>query len=179
MAERATVARPYAKAAFAHARDKNALDAWSGWLGTAAAVVSSDEYKSFEGSPGVSRAQLRDLIESVCGNAIDANGRALLELLVENDRLDYLPEIAAHFDELKAGHQNVADVEVVSAAELNDAQRERLAGALRARLRRDVRLHCSVDPSLIGGAVVRSGDLLIDGSLINKLQRLDVELTTG
>jgi F-type H+-transporting ATPase subunit delta len=160
MAERATVARPYAKAAFAHARDKNALDAWSGWLGTAAAVVSSDEYKSFEGSPGVSRAQLRDLIESVCGNAIDANGRALLELLVENDRLDYLPEIAAHFDELKAEHQNVAD-------------------ALRARLRRDVRLHCSVDPSLIGGAVVRSGDLLIDGSLINKLQRLDVELTTG
>lgn len=179
MAERATVARPYAKAAFAHARDKNALDAWSGWLGTASAVVSSDEYKSFEGSPGVSRNQLRDLVANVCGDALDANGRALLDLLAENDRIDYLPEIAAHFDELKAEHQNVADVQVVSAAELNEAQRERLAGALRARLRRDVRLHCSVDPSLIGGAVVRSGDLLIDGSLSNKLQRLDVELTAG
>jgi F-type H+-transporting ATPase subunit delta len=179
MAERATVARPYAKAAFAHARDKNVLDAWSGWLGTASAVVASDEYRAFEGSPGVSRGQLRDLIASVCGDALDANGRALLDLLVENDRLDYLPEIAAHFDELKAEHQNVADVEVVSAAELNEAQRTRLASALRARLRRDVRLHCSVDPSLIGGAVVRSGDLLIDGSIANKLQRLDVELTTG
>jgi F-type H+-transporting ATPase subunit delta len=179
MAEKATVARPYAKAAFAFARDKNVLDAWSGWLGTARAVVASDEYQSFEGSPGVSRGQLRDLIASVCGDALDANGRALLDLLVENDRLEYLPEIAAHFDELKAEHQNVADVEVVSASELDEGQRERLASALRARLRRDVRLHCSVDPSLIGGAVVRSGDLLIDGSLINKLQRLDVELTTG
>ena len=107
------------------------------------------------------------------------NGRALLDLLAENGRIDYLPEIAEHFDELKAEHQNVADVEVVSAAELNDAQRERLAGALRARLRRDVRLHCTVDPSLIGGAVVRSGDLLIDGSIANKLQRLGTDLTTG
>ncbi len=179
MAEKATVARPYAKAAFAHARDKNTLDAWSGWLGTARAVVSSDEFKAFESSPGVSRQQLKELVANVCGDAIDGNGRALLDLLAENDRIDFLPEIAEQFDELKADHQNVADVEVVSASALNETQRERLAGALRARLRRDVRLHCSVDPSLIGGAVVRSGDLLIDGSLVNKLQRLDVELTTG
>jgi F-type H+-transporting ATPase subunit delta len=179
MAERATVARPYAKAAFAHARDKGTLDAWSGWLGTARAVVLSDEFRAFEASPGVDRQQLKQLVAGVCGDAIDAHGRALLDLLVENDRIDYLPEIAAHFDELKAQHQNVADVEVVSASTLDDAQRNRLAGALRARLRRDVRLHCTVDPSLIGGAVVRSGDLLIDGSLANKLQRLGTELTTG
>jgi F-type H+-transporting ATPase subunit delta len=179
MAERATVARPYAKAAFAYARDKQALDAWSSWLGTARAVVASDEFEQFERSPGVGRQQLKELVAGVCGESIDANGRALLDLLAENGRIGFLPEIAEHFDELKAEHQNVADVQVVSASELNEAQRERLAGALRVRLRRDVRLHCSVDPSLIGGAVVRSGDLLIDGSLVNKLQRLDVELTTG
>ena len=179
MAEKATVARPYAKAAFAHARDKNTLDAWSGWLGTARAVVMSAEFKAFESSPGVGRQQLKELVASVCGDALDANARSLLDLLAENGRIDYLPEIAVHFDELKAEHQNVADVEVVSAAELNDAQRERLTQALRARLRRDVRLHCTVDPALIGGAVVRSGDMLIDGSLANKLQRLDIELTTG
>jgi F-type H+-transporting ATPase subunit delta len=63
--------------------------------------------------------------------------------------------------------------------QLDDSQRERLAGALRARLRRDVRLHCTVDPSLIGGAVVRSGDTLIDGSLRSKLERLGTDLTTG
>ena len=134
MAEKATVARPYAKAAFAHARDRNTLDAWSGWLGTARAVVMSDEFKAFESSPGVGRQQLKELVASVCGDALDANARSLLDLLAENDRIDYLPEIA---------------------------------------------VHCTVDPALIGGAVVRSGDMLIDGSLAHKLQRLGVELTTG
>ena len=73
----------------------------------------------------------------------------------------------------------MADVQVVSAVALSEEQQQRLAGALRTRLSRDVRLHCSVDPSLIGGAVVRSGDLLIDGSLATKLERLGTELTTG
>jgi F-type H+-transporting ATPase subunit delta len=179
MAERATVARPYAKAAFAYAREQGKLDAWSGWLGTARAIVLSDEYDAFERSPGVQTNQLVELIAGVCGGALDANGRAFLDLLAENDRLGYLPEIAARFEELKAEDANVADVEVTSAVQLDEAQRERLAGALRARLRRDVRLHCTVDPSLIGGAVVRSGDMLIDGSLRQRLERLGTELTTG
>ncbi len=179
MAERATVARPYAKAAFAYAREQGKLDQWSGWLGTASTVVASDEYGAFESSPSVGTRQLVELIAGICGDSLDANGRALLDLLAENGRVGYLPEIAAHFEELKAEDQNVADVTVVSAVALDEAQRERLAGALRARLRRDVRLHCSVDPALIGGAVVRSGDMLIDGSLANKLERLGTELTTG
>ena len=101
MAEKATVARPYAKAAFAHARDKNTLDAWSGWLATARAVVMSEEFKAFESSPGVGRQQLKELVANVCGDALDANARSLLDLLAENDRIDYLPEIAVHFDELR------------------------------------------------------------------------------
>jgi F-type H+-transporting ATPase subunit delta len=177
MAEKATVARPYAKAAFAYAREQGKLDTWSGWLGTARSVVLSDEFGAFESSPGVGKRQLVELIAGVCGSALDAHARAFLDLLAENGRVDYLPEIADRFDELKAEDQNVADVEVVSAAELSDAQRERLTKALRARLRRDVRLQCTVDPALIGGAVVRSGDMLIDGSLANKLERLGTELT--
>ena len=179
MAERATVARPYAKAAFAYAREQGKLDPWSRWLGTARSVVLSDQYAAFERSPGVQTRQLLELVAGICGDALDANGRAFLELLAENGRLGYLPEIAERFEELKAEDANVADVEVTSAVQLDDAQRERLASALRARLRRDVRLHCTVDPSLIGGAVVRSGDTLIDGSLRSKLERLGTELTTG
>jgi F-type H+-transporting ATPase subunit delta len=179
MAERATVARPYAKAAFAYAREEGKLDAWSSWLGTARATVLSDEFVAFERSPDVQTRQLVELVAGVCGEALDANARAFLDLLAENDRLDYLPEIAQRFEDLKAEDQNVADVEVVSAVALADAQRDRLARALRTRLRRDVRLHCTVDPSLIGGAVVRSGDMLIDGSLAHKLERLGTELTTG
>ena len=177
MAERATIARPYAKAAFAYARDQGKLEQWSDWLGTARAVVASEEFEKLEGSPGVSSDQLRDLVAGICGERLDDNGRALLALLAENGRLAYLPEIAERFEELKAEAENVADVEVVSATELEERQRERLAGALRKRLQRDVRLHCTVDPSLIGGAVVRAGDLAIDGSLKGKLARLETELT--
>jgi F-type H+-transporting ATPase subunit delta len=179
MAEKATVARPYARAAFAYARDHDKLDSWSSWLGTARAVVQSEEYHALASSPGIRTEHLLGLIAGVCGDALDENGRALLGLLAENDRVDYLPEIAEHFEELKAQDQNVADVEIVSAVALSEAQQQRLVRALRTRLRRDVRLHCSVDPALIGGAVVRSGDLLIDGSLASKLERLGTELTTG
>jgi len=177
MAERATIARPYAKAAFAAAREQGRLAEWSRWLGNARSVVLSEEYRLLESSPGVSTAQLEDLIAGICGADLDAQGRALLGLLTENGRLDFVPELAVQFQALEAEARNVADVEIVSAAVLGEAQRERLAAALRTRLRRDVRLQCTVDPSLIGGAVVRSGDLLIDGSLKGKLERLATELT--
>jgi F-type H+-transporting ATPase subunit delta len=177
MAERATVARPYAKAAFAYAREAGHVAQWSGWLATARNVVASEEFQKLERSPGVTTAQLSALVAGICGDALDAHGKTFLDVLTENGRLDYLPEIASRFAELEAEDQNVADVEIVSATNLDDRQKERLAGALRHRLRRDVRLHCSVDPRLIGGAVVRSGDLLIDGSLLGRLERLGTELT--
>ena len=177
MAERATIARPYAKAAFGYARETGQLAQWSGWLATAREIVRSDEFEMLERSPGVRKAELMDLVAGICGDGLDSHGRAFLALLNENGRLGYLPEIAQRFEELKADDQNVADVEVVSATALDERQKERLMGALSHRLRRDVRLHCTVDPGLIGGAVVRSGDLLIDGSLKSKLERLETDLT--
>jgi F-type H+-transporting ATPase subunit delta len=177
MAERATIARPYAKAAFAYAREAGVLDKWSVWLQTAREIVRSEEFAKLASSPSVSDKQLLELVVGICGDALDAHGRALLDLLAENDRVGYLPEIATRFEELKAEDQNVADVEIVSAVTLDAAQQQRLTGALRTRLRRDVRLHCTVDPKLVGGAVVRPGDLLIDGSLANKLERLGTDLT--
>jgi len=101
----------------------------------------------------------------------------LLRLLTENGRLDFLPEIAVRFKELVAEAGNIAEVEIVSATALDERQQQRLAAALRTRLNREVRLHCAVDPALIGGAVVRSGDMLIDGSLRGKLERLETDLT--
>jgi F-type H+-transporting ATPase subunit delta len=177
MAERATIARPYARAAFAHAREQGRVAEWSAWLAVARDVVLSEEFQKLERSPGVGSQDLEALVAGICGDRIDASGVALLRLLTENGRLDFLPEIAERFQELEAEDSNVADVEVVSAAALDGGQQERLAGALRQRLGRDVRLSCTVDPALIGGAVVRSGDLLIDGSLRGKLERLETELT--
>jgi F-type H+-transporting ATPase subunit delta len=177
MAERATIARPYAKAAFACAREQGRLTEWSRWLATARDVVLSEEFQQLERSPGVTSAQLEELVAGICGADLEVQGRELLRLLNENGRLDFLPEIAVRFKELEAEDRNLAEVEVVSATALDGRQQERLAAALRQRLQREVRLHCSVDPALIGGAVVRSGDLLIDGSLRGKLERLETDLT--
>jgi F-type H+-transporting ATPase subunit delta len=178
MAERVTVARPYARAAFAYAKEQDRLAQWSQWLARARETVASDEYQRLQHAPGLRMEALTGLIASIAGDALDVHGRAFLDLLTENGRVGYLPEIAAQFEKLVAADQNVADVEVVSAVPLDARQTERLAGALRGRLRREVRLHFRTDASLIGGAIVRSGDLLIDGSLKGQLARLETELTS-
>ena len=177
MAERATVARPYAKAAFAYASEHGRLAEWSRWLATARGVVESDEFQKLERSPGITTADLLGLVTSICGDGLDAHGKAFFGVLAENGRLDFVPEVAERFEEFKAESESVADAEVISATALDEAQKQRLAAALQKRLNRTVRLTCSVDPTLIGGAVVRSGDLLIDGSLRDRLGRLETELT--
>jgi F-type H+-transporting ATPase subunit delta len=99
-----------------------------------------------------------------------------LRVLAENRRLLLLPEIAAHYEVLRAAVENTVDVEVVSAVPLSTAQADMLSQALGTRLERKVRMNTAVDPTLLGGAVLRAGDLVIDGSLKGRLQRLATEL---
>lgn len=176
MAEKATIARPYARAAFAYAQSDNSLAAWSDALSAAAAVVADSRVKKLIGNPKVQSAQLLDFIADVVsgggGGKLDANVRNFLDELARNRRLALLPEVTAMFEAMRNEVENVADVQVTSAVELNDAQRKRMSEALKKRLKKDVRLHCSVDAGLIGGAVIRSGDLVIDGSLRARLAAL-------
>jgi F-type H+-transporting ATPase subunit delta len=172
MAEKATIARPYAKAAFESARAHRNFDSWSQTLALAASVVADERVSKLLTNPRVKSAELINLIAAAAGGAIDQHIRNFLVTLADNRRLGLLPEIAAMYEQLRADVENVADVQIVSAAPLTDAQRERLASAIRKRLRREVRLHCVVDASLLGGAVVRSGDFVIDGSLKARLERL-------
>lgn len=177
MAEKATIARPYARAAFAHARAGNNLPRWSEALALATAVVSDPKVTELLDNPRVTPAELVDFIVDIAGPArADAQVKNFLATLAEGRRLALLPEVTAMFEALRAEIENIADVEIVSAVELTGAQRERLAAALRKRMGREVRLSCSVDPKLIGGAIVRSRDLVIDGSLEARLQRLSAEL---
>jgi F-type H+-transporting ATPase subunit delta len=176
MAEKVTVARPYAKAAFELAREHGDFARWSTILAAAAAVVQDSRVARLLSSPRVQPSELINLIAAACGDALDALGRNFLSTLAQNRRLGVLPEIAAHYEELRAEVENVADVHVTSAVELNDAQRERLSLALRRRLMREVRLHCAVDAALIGGAIVRAGDFVIDGSLRARLELLATQL---
>lgn len=177
MAEKATIARPYARAAFAYAREQGALARWSEALGVASAVVGDPRIAGLLGNPKVTPEELVDLICDIAGSTAGDEVRNFLATVAASRRLALLPEIATMFEVMRADIENVADVEVVSAVELDDAQRQRLAGALRKRFGRDVRLHCSVDARLVGGAVVRSRDLVIDGSLDARLKRLAAELT--
>lgn len=176
MAEKVTIARPYAKAAFQYARERNVFAQWSELLATSSAVVADERVEKLLSSPRVTPSELSDLIAGVVGQGLDANGKNFLNTLAQNRRLGLLPEIAAMYEALRAEIEQIADVEVISATDLTDAQRARLTNALKKRLRRDVRLHVSVDPALIGGAIVRCGDLVIDGSLKARLDRLALDI---
>lgn len=178
MAEKATIARPYAKAAFEYARQHGTLPRWSEALATASAVVADSQVAPLLGNPHVTPQQLVQLIAEIGGEGVvDERVRHFLETLAVNRRLNVLADIAAMFEVMRAEIENVADVEVTSAVELDEAQRQRLSAALRKRLNCDVRLHCVVDPALVGGAVVRSGDMVIDGSLKARLARLSQVMT--
>ncbi len=111
------------------------------------------------------------------GKAAGEAGRNFLRTLAENKRLGLLPEIAAQFEVLRAEVENVIDVEVIAAREIAPPQQKRLMEALKRRLGRDVRMHTRIDDTLIGGAIVRAGDLVIDGSLKGRLARLGSALT--
>lgn len=177
MAEKATIARPYAKAAFASARQHHAFDRWSTVLATASSVVQDERVARLLTNPSVTPEQLSGLIADISGDSMTEQTRNFLSTLASNRRLALLPEIAAMFETLRAEAENTADVQVVSAVKLDDAQKQRLAAALKKRLKREVRLHCEVDESLLGGAIVRAGDFVIDGSLKARLDRLAVEMT--
>ncbi len=170
MAEKLTLARPYARAAFETARQHQAFERWSQMLAAAAATVGDARVVKLLSSPRVQPGDLVELIAEASG--ADEHGRNFLGTLAQNRRLGVLPEIAAIYEELRAEVENITDVHVTSAVQLDEAQRARLAAALKKRLQREVRLHCAVDARLIGGAIVRAGDFVIDGSLKARLERL-------
>lgn len=172
MAEKMTVARPYARAVFEIARDDDALAGWSAFLQRASIAAADERVQALLGNPAVSREALAELFMELSGQSAGEHGANFLKLLADNGRMTWLPEIAAEYESLRAEAENIVDVQLTSAVELDKAQRENFAASLRTRLGRDVRLHCDTDPQLLGGAIIRAGDLVIDGSLFGRLERL-------
>lgn len=177
MADKTTIARPYAKAAFEEARGENRLGPWSDSLHVAAAVVADDRVEALLGNPRVTSSDLAQLVIDIAGPQLGDHGANFVRTLAENHRLAYLPEISMLFDELKDEAEKIVDVTVTSAAPLDDSQRQTLTAALERKLKRGIRMQCHTDPSLIGGAVLQAGDLVIDGSLRTQLNRITYELT--
>jgi len=170
--ELTTIARPYAKAAFEAAVSKNALDNWGVMLEAAAFVASQKEVGALLASPKVSSVQLSSLFKDALDKVLDDEKRNFIDLLAENHRLPILPEIKKLFALQKANYEKTIMVDVETAFELSDKQQKSFVDALTKRLNRKVKLKCSNSPEILGGAIVKAGDLVIDGSVKGKLNRL-------
>ena len=178
MSQALTLARPYARAAFGIARDEGKFAAWSNALGFAAQVVADPRVAGLLQNPQLTQAEAVALLSPpVSEPRVAAESFArFLALLAENRRLAQLPEIAGLYEELRADAERVVKARVTSAAALPAGELDTIKAALKKRFGREVEVETAVDESLIGGAVIDAGDVVIDGSLKGKLSRLQTAL---
>ena len=176
MAEKSTIARPYAEAVFQTAQAGAQLKEWSSMLEAVAMIAADTDMQGIIGNTNVDKEQLAQLIIDIAADVMTEQGRNLVTLLAENRRLDVVAEITEQFEILKAEAEKTVDAEIVSAQEVSSAQQSLIAEKLKARLGREVSLKCTVDESLMGGAIIKAGDMVIDGSVSGQLNKLSVEL---
>lgn len=172
MAELSTIARPYAKAAFECAVAAAALPQWSAALGLLAELAKEPRVIGLLETPNLTSNSKADQLVALCGDTLDAQGANFVRTLAENRRLALLPQIQQQFESLKANLEKTVNVELIAATAMDPAQLEKLEQALKARLQRDVKIDVSVDKALLGGAVIRAGDTVIDGSVRGRLAKL-------
>ena len=172
MAELVTVARPYAKAAFKFADETKTAAEWSAMLAFSAAVVADKTVAAALDNPQLTADKKAELFISICGDKLNVAGKQFVRELAQNKRLKTLPQVSALFDKFLAEQQRKQNVQVSSAYELSAAEKESLKKALAKKLGKEIALQSEVDKSLIGGVVIRAGDLVIDSSVRGKLQQL-------
>ena len=177
MADFETAARPYAKAMFELAQDENKLDQWQERLSLAASVATDADMKAFVEQPAVLPRELGELFLSVvtaAGLESDNDFDNSIRLLAENSRLAALPAIAAQFAVLKKAAEGEIEVQVRSAHELSAEQQQNIADSMAKRLGKKVSISTDIDDSLIAGAVITAGDLVIDGSASGRIEKLSL-----
>ncbi|MGQ0592456.1 MAG: F0F1 ATP synthase subunit delta [Gammaproteobacteria bacterium] len=172
MQETATVARPYAQAAFEHARGSGQGSEWSEGLAYLAALFSDPILRGLVHDPRIGRPRLTELIFDLAGERLTPDLRNFVRVLLDADRILIVPEIARLFAALVAEAAGMAEVEVISAFALEEGQQLAIARAVRRRAGKDIEVKTRIDPALIGGAVIRMGDLVIDASVRGRLQQL-------
>ena len=170
------IARPYARAAFAHAREHDRVERWSEQLALLAAIAVDPEGRRLLADPRLPRARRLELLLEIAGEGLASDVANLVRVLADNGRLAALDEVTAEFERLRAAAENRVDARVLTARELDEQQQQALAQALARRLGCEVRIQPSVDEELIGGVIVRAGDLVIDASMRGRLQRLATRL---
>jgi len=179
LAERKTLARPYAEAVFQMALESGGNDQltlWSEQLLLLAGMGANEDIAALATNPEINRDDVADLVINSAGKKLNKDGANLVHLLLENGRLTILPEISELFETYKAEHEGSVEAEVISAFELADKQLKNISDALKKKLGREVKLVSHIDESLVGGVVIRAGDLVIDGSVTGYLQALSTQI---
>lgn len=171
MSEMTTIARPYAKASFEFAIEHNARNEWVKMLAYSA-EVSKDELLRNVMDGAMNSDAVADLFISVCGKQLDEHAQNLVRVMARKNRLVSLPEVFEQFIDLCAKADNEITVEVISACDLTKQQEAEIIAKLEKRLARKVKLNCNIDETLIAGIIIRAGDLVIDNSVRNQLNRL-------
>jgi F-type H+-transporting ATPase subunit delta len=178
MAELSTLARPYAKAAFEYAVEAKDVQGWSDSLSLAASIAQQPAVEKLLSSPSATAEKQAEAVQNICGDELATACQNFISILSENRRLQLLPQISQQFEIMKANLEKAVDVDVVAASKLNAAQQKALSEALSAKLERKVNLQVSLDKSLLGGAVIRAGDTVIDGSIRGRLTKLAESLNS-
>lgn len=179
MATHFTTARPYAKAVFADAQDNKLLTPWSQVMQALAVIAEDKRIQQVSMDPNVSDQETTQLFCDVVKTLLAAPAAALgdrlknfIALLIHEDRLLILPDIAELFHQLLMKHQGVIEAEVISAFPLSEDHREQLISALESRFKSKIQLKVTKDESLVGGALVRAGNWVMNGSIKGKLAAL-------
>ena len=176
MAELATVARPYAEAAFALARDGGALPKWADTIATLAAVATDAKVAAAVDNPKLSVEQKQSMFTTLLGDKLDVGTTSFINVLLDADRVKLLPQINKHFQALKRDNDNVARATIVSAFPLTEQQRDELKGALAKRYGRQIEAIEEVDATLLGGAKIIVGDQVIDRTVIGQLNKMSLQI---
>ena len=177
MIEPRTLARPYARAAFEFSREAGTLDAWGEALNVAAAVSLEPAVRAVLGDPGKTSQQRVDVLAAVLDDALSKEVCGFLGIMAANGRLDLMEETAALFAELKAAQEASVDVLVTSAFAVDDDALNEISEAMSRHFERTVSITSETDSALLGGAVIRAGDVVIDGSVRGRLNKLAGTLT--
>ena len=176
MAELATIARPYAEAAFQLARDEHSLASWSQMLQLAASIIGDERVAQALDNPRLDSGAKESLLLSIGGDRFGAQARNFIHVLVEGERVSLLPQIAEMFETLKNDAEATATATIESAMELTEAQVAELKAALERRFGRKIETTVTVNADLIGGARVTVGDAVLDGSVQAKLAAMHTQL---
>jgi F-type H+-transporting ATPase subunit delta len=177
MAELATIARPYADAAFKLASESGGLDRWSDMLALIEAVVTDPDVASRIGDPNVSDHALESLLLGTLGERLDGHGRNLVQMLIQNRRLDLVPHMRALYEEQRREHEGVVEARIISALPMDESQVKPLTAVLERKYGRKVNAQVEVDADLIGGVRIVVGDKVIDATVRGRLDAMAVALT--